>query len=145
MDPQKDLKDAYGVLFEDGNLSAFEEHFQGRVQHFEGKQYEAAQELFRLKWGPTRIPIYGVLLAFTVLKNEFRQRYIAVTKWLIDTAKVPVDGMWFVTLLSLSALLKAFNSARPYFETEFVAYTRTKLHEDANFQQQGATSPVPQP
>ena len=99
MDPQKDLKDAYGVLFEDGNLSAFEEHFQGRVQHFEGKQYEAAQELFRLKWGPTRIPIYGVLLAFTVLKNEFRQRYIAITKWLIDTAKVPVDGMYFVALL----------------------------------------------
>ena len=93
MDPQKDLKDPYGVLFEGGSLSAFEEHFQSRVQHFEGKQYEAAQELFRLKWGPTRIPIYTLLLAFTVLKDEIRQRYIDIAKWLIDTANVPVDGM----------------------------------------------------
>ena len=93
MDPPKDLKDPYGVLFEDGNLSAFEEYFRGRVQHFEGRKYEAAQEIFRLKWGPTRIPIYTVLLAFTVLKNDFRQRYIAIATWLVDTAKVPVDGM----------------------------------------------------
>ena len=93
MDPLKHLKDPYGVLFEDGNLSAFEKHFQGRVQHFEGRQYEAAQELFRLKWGPTRIPVYAVLLAFTILDNQYRQRYIAITKWLVDTAKVPVDGM----------------------------------------------------
>ena len=93
IDTQKDLKDPYGLLFEDGNLPAFEEHFQGRVQHFEGRQYEAAQELFRLKWGPTRIPVYALLLAFTIINSEIRQRYIAITKWLIETAKVPVDGM----------------------------------------------------
>ena len=93
MDPDRDLKDPYGILFEDGDLTAFEEHFQGRVQHFEGRRHEAAQELFKLKWGPTRIPVYVVLLAFTLINPGLRHKYIAIAAWLVDTAKVPVDGM----------------------------------------------------
>lgn len=93
MDPDKHLKDPYGLLFEDGSLTAFQQHFQGRVQHFEGRRHEAAQELFKLKWGPTRIPVYVVLLAFTTLNPGLRYSYIAIAEWLVDTAKVPVDGM----------------------------------------------------
>lgn len=93
MDPDRDLKDSYGILFEDGSLTAFQEHFQSRVEHFEGRQYEAAQELFKVKWGPTRIPVYVVLLAFTSINPGLRYKYIAIAEWLVDTAKVPVDGM----------------------------------------------------
>ena len=92
-DYRKHLKDPYGRLIEDGSLTAFQEHFQGRVQHFEGRQHEAAQELFKLKWGPTRLPVYVLLLAFTVTKPDERYNYITIAEWLVDTAKVPVDGM----------------------------------------------------
>ena len=93
LDPDRDLKDPYGVLFEDGGLTAFQEHFQGRVQHFGGKRHEAAQELFKLKWGPTRSPVYVVLLTLTIINPGLRYKYTAVAEWLVDTAKVPVDGM----------------------------------------------------
>ena len=93
MDPDRDLKDPYGVLFEDGDLTAFQEHFEGRVKHFEGRRHEAAQELFKLKWGPMRTPVYVVLLAFRDIYPGVRHKYIAIAKWLVNTAKVPVDGM----------------------------------------------------
>ena len=93
LDPDRDLKDPYGLLFEDGSLTAFQEHFEGRVQYFEGRRHEAAQELFRLRWGPTRAPVYVVLLAFTTINPELRYKYISIAEWLVDTAKVPVDGM----------------------------------------------------
>lgn len=93
LDPDKDLKDPYGVLFEAGSLTAFQEHFQSRVKHFDGKRHEAAQELFKLKWGPNRTPVYLVLLDFTFIDPGLRYNYIKIAEWLVDTAKVPVDGM----------------------------------------------------
>ena len=89
----KDFKDPCGILFEDADLTAFQEYFQGRVQHFEGRRHEAAQETYKLRWGPTRIPIYVALLAFTTLNPPRRYKYITIAEWLVDTAKVPVDGM----------------------------------------------------
>lgn len=115
MDPDRDLKDSYGILFEDGSLTAFQEHFQSRVEHFEGRQYEAAQELFKVKWGPTRIPVYVVLLAFTSINPGLRYKYIAIAEWLVDTAKVPVDG----TDISGTTALMHSISQKPYFDPEF--------------------------
>lgn len=89
VNPVRDFKDPYAVLF--GDVAAFQKHFQSRVQHFEGRRHEAAQELFKLKWGPTRVPIYVVLLALT-LNSDTRLGYIAFAEWLAGTAKVPVDG-----------------------------------------------------
>lgn len=103
----RDLKGPYDVLFNTGSLNAFQEHFQGRVQHFEGKRHEAAQELFNLRWGPTRTPVYIVLLAFTSISPDFRYNYINIAEWLIDTAKVPVDGM-FRRMLPNRFLLLSF-------------------------------------
>ena len=89
----KDFKDPCGILIEDADLPAFQDYFQGRVQHFGGRQHEAAQETYKLRWGPTRIPIYVALLAFTTLNPPRRYKYFAIAEWLVDTAKVPVDGM----------------------------------------------------
>lgn len=94
LDFDADLTDSYGVLFEDGDLNAFHEHFEGRVKHFEGKRYEAAQELFKLRWGAMRTPVYVVLLTLRDLHPPVRQKYIAIAEWLVNTAKVPVDGMF---------------------------------------------------
>ena len=93
LDPHKHLKDPYGVLFKDLNITALRDHFLGRVQHFEGKRHEAAQELFKLRWGPTRSPVYVVLLALTIINPGLRIKCILMAKWLVDTANVPVDGM----------------------------------------------------
>ena len=93
MDPDKHLKDPYGVLIKDGDLTPIQEHFQSRIQHFEGRRHEAAQELFRIRWGPTHIPVYTALLIFTLNNPGSRYKYINVAEWLVDTAKVPVDGM----------------------------------------------------
>ena len=93
IDFDKDFKDPCGTLFEDADLTAFQEYFQGRIHHFEGRQPEAAQETYKLRWGPTRIPIYVALLAFTTLNPPRRYKYINIAEWLVDTAKVPVDGM----------------------------------------------------
>lgn len=89
----KDFKDPCGILFEDADLTAFQDYFQGRIQHFEGRQHEAAQETYKLRWGPTRIPIYVALLAFTAINPTRRYKYLNIAEWLVDTAKVPVDGM----------------------------------------------------
>ena len=96
LDLGRDLKAPYNVLFEDGDLTAFQEHFEGRVQHFGGRRHEAAQELFKLKWGPTRVPIYTVLLEFVTILPLSRYKYIAIIEWLVGTAKVPVDGTYLV-------------------------------------------------
>ena len=93
IEPEKSLKDPYGILLKEANLTAFQEHFESRVQHFEGRRHEAAQELFKLRWGATRIPIYLVLLAFTNQPGDaLRHKYFTLAKWLVETAKVPVDG-----------------------------------------------------
>ncbi|CAF9914668.1 MAG: hypothetical protein ALECFALPRED_009666 [Alectoria fallacina] len=115
MNPDRDLKDPYGVLFKDGSLTAFQEHFQGRVEHFDGKRHEAAQELFKIKWGPTRISVYVVLLAFTRVNPELRYKYISIAEWLVDTAKVPVDG----TDISGNTALMYSIATKPCFDPEF--------------------------
>lgn len=94
LDLGRDLKEPYKALFEDGDLTAFQEHFEGRVRHFGGRRHEAAQELFKLRWGPTRVPVYTVLLEFATILPESRYKYIAIIEWLVDTAKVPVDGTY---------------------------------------------------
>ena len=107
MNPDRDLKDPYGVLFRDGSLTAFQEHFQGRVECLDGKRHEAAQELFKIKWGPTRIPVYIALLAFTRVNPELRYNYISIAEWLVDTAKIPVDGMFWGKIPHRVLLLRA--------------------------------------
>ena len=98
MESEKDLKDPYGISIETGNFAGFRERFRSRIQHFEGRQYEAAQELFRLRWGPTRSPVYVVLLAFSIDRPRLRYEYITLALWLIQTAKVPVDRMLYFVL-----------------------------------------------
>ena len=53
---------------------------------------EAAQEFYYLPWGPTHIPIYNVILAGRVLVRRHYEQQMAVTRWLVYEAKVPVDG-----------------------------------------------------
>lgn len=65
---------------------------------------------FDLKWGPTKIPIYNVILSFTVMNPQARPKYIALAEWLVKTAKVPVDGS---DMSGTTALMHSI-STKPY-------------------------------
>lgn len=114
MKPPRDLKDPYGQLVEQANLALFRSHFQSRVKTL-STESAAAQELFTLKWGPTKIPVYNVILAFIFMNPPERPKYLALGEWLVKTAKVPVDG----TDMSGTTALMHSISTKPYFDTSF--------------------------
>ena len=68
-----------------------------------------------MKWGPTKIPVYNVLLSFNLMNSPAREKYMAIAQWLINTAKVPVDG----TDLSGTTALMHSISINPYLDKEF--------------------------
>lgn len=97
--PSKDLADELGSSLLCGNLEKVKDDFAKRVSEFvrsgrpeEEARSEAVLELYNLRWGPTRIPIYNVILAGRVLARWYYEQQMAVTRWLVYEAKVPVDG-----------------------------------------------------
>lgn len=82
-----------------GDLDKVKEHFAIRVAQLsqmvatrEEAREAAARSLYALRWGPTRIPIYNLILVGTILAPWYRGQLMALTRWLIQDAKVPVDG-----------------------------------------------------
>lgn len=115
MIPGRDLKDPYGRLFQNADLPQFKSLFEARVKALSNDRPAAVQELFDTKWGPTKIPLYNVLLSFTVMVPSHRPKYFALLKWLAQDAKVPVDG----TDLSGTPALMHSISTKPYLDLEF--------------------------
>ncbi|EDR07176.1 uncharacterized protein LACBIDRAFT_294570 [Laccaria bicolor S238N-H82] len=127
MEPTRDL-DSYGRLLLGGDLSAVKAEYRGRVQKklqgpsgssdaltLEVAEELVAQDLASLHWGPTRVPIYNLLGLFSLIVPSFRPSYIAIAKFFIDTAKVPVHGK---DLSGTTALSHSF-STKPAFDLEY--------------------------
>lgn len=76
----------------------------------------AGKEQAKLRWGRTRIPIYQVLLMGSILLPEKRRHILAVLRWLIDEAKVPVGG---TDIAGTTTLMNAL-STRSAVDLEFV-------------------------
>ena len=104
MEPSRDL-DTYGRILFNGNIHSVKGDFRRRVSKHaesganeglstdsEGARKAAAQEVYELKWGPTRVPIFDLLFLAALINPSHRSDILAVTRWLIDEAKVPVDG-----------------------------------------------------
>ncbi|KAJ7676891.1 hypothetical protein DFH06DRAFT_1034270 [Mycena polygramma] len=113
MEPSRDL-DAYGMSLLSGDLAAVQADFARRVaQHTAipsssenetgaGTSTEtdprtpaekaAAQELYKLAWGPTCVHIYGLLGLLRILAPARADGHLAIARWLVHTARVPVDG-----------------------------------------------------
>ena len=115
MSPPRDLNDRYGRLLANGDLNQFQAYFNSRVQSLSVNQNAAAQELYQRNWGPTKIPIYNVLLSLIYMQPPMRSKYLALADWLAKTAKVPVDG----TDLSGTTALMHSISTKPYLDTDF--------------------------
>lgn len=74
----------------------------------------AAQELYLLRWGPTRIPIYNLVLVGTVLAAPRRAQQLTLARWLADEARVPANG----TDISGAQALHHTLSCAPVVDTE---------------------------
>ena len=74
-----------------------------------------ADELYALRWGPTRVPIYDFLLLSTIMRPESRQSYLAIARWLVETVGVPVDAP---DLSGTRALSHAI-STKPFFDRDY--------------------------
>ncbi|GJE99303.1 zf-MYND domain-containing protein [Phanerochaete sordida] len=104
-----------------GKLDKVQEDFARRVSSFveEGDteaeaRSRAGQQLAALRWGPTRCPIYNLILVGTVLASGYRERQLALARWLAEDARVPVDGMDVSGAQALHHTL----SCAPVFEGE---------------------------
>lgn len=75
----------------------------------------AAQEIYKMRWGPTEIPVYNLLGLLMLLAPDLRPKFLAVARWLINTAKVPVDA---AELSGTRALSHCF-STKPSFDLEY--------------------------
>ena len=124
MCPKKHLIDSYGRLLRAGNVYSLRRYFENRVSSFSllgtlkaqaQARSSAADELYRLRYGPTRITIFNVLLVYTVIRPRFRKKYLECARWLVGVAKVPVDGKD----LSGTTVLTHAISTHPYLDLEF--------------------------
>lgn len=120
MEPSRDL-DTYGRLLCVGNLEAVQADFKQRVSRCTATEMSPAEarqkatdELYSLKWGPTKVPIYQLLYLSTCFNSPARPRIIQVMRWLIDEVKVPVDGR---DLLGSTAIHLTL-STKPGFDPE---------------------------
>ncbi|KAG6820157.1 hypothetical protein H0H93_004594 [Arthromyces matolae] len=76
---------------------------------------QTSQNLYALRWGPTKVPIYNLLGLFSLINPEQRTDYLKIARFLIDEFKVPVDG---ADLSGTTALSHCF-STKPGFDLEY--------------------------
>lgn len=127
MEPSRDL-DAYGQILAAGNLSMVQIDFLTRATKYlepndasddttrtPAAHTAAAKELFDLRWGPTKVPIYNLLGLFSIIKPSQRKSYLEIARFLINVAKVPVNG---ADLSGTTALSHSF-STKPGLDFEY--------------------------
>jgi hypothetical protein len=110
MIPNRDL-DEYGKVLIHGDLDLVKMEFFTRGID----QAAAAKEIYTLRWGPTQVPVYNLLALFTILNPPLRTAYIKIARFLIEEAKVPVDG----TDLSGTTALSHCFSTKPGLDFEY--------------------------
>lgn len=102
-----------------GDLAILKADFIARVADFSKADADAAtskatQQLYEMRWGPTKIPIYNVLGLLCIINPHMRAQYITVARWLSQDVKVPVDG----TDASGTTALSNSISTHPAFDPE---------------------------
>ncbi|KAI1788693.1 hypothetical protein LXA43DRAFT_1063448 [Ganoderma leucocontextum] len=121
MEPSRDL-DMYGRYVMMGDLETIQLLYNDSIVEHRSKcdtdntaRSAATQEIYHKCWGPTRVPIYNLILLSTLILPPSWKEHLEIARWLIDEAKVPVDGKD----LSGSAALHHAISTKPTFDPEY--------------------------
>lgn len=96
-----------------------------------------AQDEAALRYGPTRIPIYNLLLLGTILFTSNRANILQLMRWLIDEAKVPTGGIDLSGSMAISHAI----STKPSMDTE-VAQILHDAGEDINARNRYGCTPA---
>ncbi|KAH9920638.1 uncharacterized protein B0H18DRAFT_589741 [Fomitopsis serialis] len=121
MEPARDL-DPYGVIIFSGDVPGVRDDFAERVSRLlatssseEDARKAAAQEIYKCSWGPTRVPVYDLILLARLILGDSQPHLLDVARFLISEAKVPVDGVD----LSGSQAIYHCVTTKPAFDPEF--------------------------
>lgn len=120
MVPARDLDDEYGRLLLEGRLEPILLDYMKRwdakpeTMSADEKTDAIGQDLFKLRWGPTAVPLYNVLGLLSQLVPGHRSEYIKLAEFFIKF-KVPVNGK---DMSGTTALSHCF-STKPSFDLEY--------------------------
>lgn len=124
MEPSRDVQDSLGSALLIGDLAQVKQDFESRRQIHELSVsrgdpsklsiHYTAIELDKLRWGPTHVPIYCVLLLATLLVPEKRSQHLEIARFLVSNG-VPVDG----GDISGTTVLAHAISTKPHLDLEF--------------------------
>ena len=119
--PSRDLKDPVGqtlLAAFNGEFDALQNYCEMMIKQLGGNddaRETVRQDLYSKRWGPTKTPIYSILLpAFHMLPNK-KKELLDIAKYLANDLKVPVDGK---DVLGSTALFWAI-STKPYVQPEY--------------------------
>ncbi|KAI8941702.1 hypothetical protein NX059_002911 [Plenodomus lindquistii] len=96
--PKRDLTDSLGKALlstSNGSWSALTSYITSRVSELGGDEAATEMirdELFAARWGPTRLPIYNVILQFFFVTPEHEVKLLDLTRYLINDMQVPISG-----------------------------------------------------
>ncbi|KAF2849493.1 hypothetical protein T440DRAFT_499701 [Plenodomus tracheiphilus IPT5] len=96
--PTRDLTDPLGkVLLStvNGNWDALQNYINSRKASLgddEAATEIVQDELYAARWGPTRLPIYNVILQFFFFAPENESKLLNLTRYLTTTIRVPIDA-----------------------------------------------------
>ncbi|KAJ7023075.1 hypothetical protein C8F04DRAFT_1048301 [Mycena alexandri] len=133
MEPDRDL-DQYGRILAMGDLDGVKADFEERVARHAAMAPDsgagpstgaaavplspgaaAAQDIYALCWGPTLVPIYNLLGLLRIIFPENAREHLAIARFMIETAKVPIDKGDLSGTRALSHAL----STKPGFDFEY--------------------------
>lgn len=128
MEPERDLLDTLGRALLMGDLESVKADVVARVESLQlenpalstdDARAEAAERVGALQWGPTKVPVFNVLLLASLIIPELRAAHLTLTRWLAAPrpggAGVPVDGR---DLSGTTALAHSI-STKPALDEEF--------------------------
>jgi hypothetical protein len=116
MVPSRDLTDSLGhsiLAFCEGSSGAVKTHVDARIEAL-GKE-AAVKEIYDKRWGPTKIPIFNVILQFFTFAPQLEAQLLDLARYLARDVGVGVDG---TDVTGASALYWSI-STKPYANTDF--------------------------
>lgn len=120
MAPSRDLKDDFGRAVFNGLLDVLREDINKRIKkHAENGESDpraaTVRDIYDMRWGPTRVPVFNLILLSTLLLKSKRTEHLKIARYLIDDLKVPVDA---TDLSGAQAIYHAI-STKPAFDPEY--------------------------